>query len=102
VFTDYKGVTKPLNPTLNVPCRVEVPIKTTPPTKRGRASQQKDAPTKHLRTTRKTSSSKIVNARQSKVDGHQVDTINPRPSPPVHIIDVTPRVTKTLIKSLKL
>jgi hypothetical protein len=77
VFTDYKGVTKSLNPAVNVPCRVEVTIKTTPPPKRGRASQQKDAPTKRLRTTRKISSSKTVNASQTKVDGHQVDTINP-------------------------
>jgi hypothetical protein len=28
VFTDYKGVTKFLNPAINVPSRVEVPIKT--------------------------------------------------------------------------
>jgi hypothetical protein len=34
-FTDYKGVTKSLNPTANAPCRVEVLIKTTPPPKRG-------------------------------------------------------------------
>jgi hypothetical protein len=35
-FTDYKGVTMSLNPTVNAPCRVEVPIKTTtPPPKRG-------------------------------------------------------------------
>jgi hypothetical protein len=38
-FTDYKGVPKYLNPIVNVPCRVEVPIKTTPPLKRGRAGQ---------------------------------------------------------------
>jgi hypothetical protein len=30
-FTDYKGVTKSLNPVVNVPCRVEVSIKITPP-----------------------------------------------------------------------
>jgi hypothetical protein len=30
VFTDYKGITKSLNPAVNVPCRVEVPIKITP------------------------------------------------------------------------
>jgi hypothetical protein len=30
-FTDYKGVTNSLNPAINVPCRVEAPIKTTPP-----------------------------------------------------------------------
>jgi hypothetical protein len=37
-FTNYKGVTKSLNHAVNAPCRVEVPIKTTPPLKRGRAS----------------------------------------------------------------
>jgi hypothetical protein len=56
---------------------VEVPIKNTPPLKRGRASQQKDTFNKHLKTTRKISSSKKVNASQPKVDGHQVDVINP-------------------------
>jgi hypothetical protein len=39
VFTDYKDVTKSLNRTVNMPCRMEVPIKTTPSPKRGRASQ---------------------------------------------------------------
>jgi hypothetical protein len=38
-FTDYKSITKSLNPTVNMPYRVEVPIKTTPPPKRGNASQ---------------------------------------------------------------
>jgi hypothetical protein len=33
---------------------------------------------------RKSSSSKKVNTSQSKVDGHQVDVINPRASPHVH------------------
>jgi hypothetical protein len=84
VFTDYKGVTKSLNPTVNAPCRVEVPLKTTPPLKRGRASQQKDASNKRLKTTRTSSSSKKVNTSQPMVDGHQVDMINPRPSPHVH------------------
>jgi hypothetical protein len=55
---------------------VDVPIKTTPLPKRGRASQQKDALNKRLKTTRKISSSKKVNASQSKVDGDQVDVIN--------------------------
>jgi hypothetical protein len=40
-FTDYKGVIKFLNPAINTPCRVEVPIKITPLPKMGRASQQK-------------------------------------------------------------
>jgi hypothetical protein len=39
VFTNYKGVTKSLNPIVNTPCRVEVPIKIAPPPKRGKASQ---------------------------------------------------------------
>jgi hypothetical protein len=76
-FTNYKGVTKSLNSAINAPCRVQVQIKTTPPPKRGRASQQKYVSNKHPRTTRKTSSSKTVNANQPKVDGHQVDIINP-------------------------
>jgi hypothetical protein len=84
VFTDYKGVTKFLNPTISAPCRVEVPIKITPPPKRRRASQQKDAFNKRPKTTRKTSSSKKVNTSQPKVDGYQVDVINPRSSPHVH------------------
>jgi hypothetical protein len=40
-----------------------------------------------MKTTRKTSSSKRVNTSQPKVDGHQVDVINPRPSPHVHTIE---------------
>jgi hypothetical protein len=88
-FTDYKGVTKSLNTTINVPCRVEVPIKITPPLKREEASQQKDASNKCLKTTRKSSSSKKVNASQPKVDGHQVDMINPRPSPHMHTTEQT-------------
>jgi hypothetical protein len=35
----------------------------------------------------KTTSSKKVNASQLKVDGHQVNVINPRPSPHVHITE---------------
>jgi hypothetical protein len=87
VFTDYKGVAKSLNPAVNAPCRVEVPIKPTPPLKSGRASQQKDASNKRLKTMRKTSSSKKVNVIQPKVDGHQVDMINPQTSPHVHTIE---------------
>jgi hypothetical protein len=37
-FTDYKCVTKSLNPAVNVPYRVEIPIKITPPPKRERTS----------------------------------------------------------------
>jgi hypothetical protein len=84
VFTDYKCVTKSLNPIVNMPCRVDVPIKTTPRPKIGRASQQKDAFNKRPNTMKKTSSSKKVNASQSHVDGHQVNVINPQPSPHVH------------------
>jgi hypothetical protein len=83
-FIDYEGVTKSLNYAINVPCRVEVPIKTTPPLKIGRESQQKDASNKRPKTMRKTSSSKEVNASQPKVDGHQVVVINPWHSPHVH------------------
>jgi hypothetical protein len=87
VFTYYKCVTKSLNPAVNVHCSVEVQIKTTSSPKRGRTSQQKDAPNKHMRTTRKTSSSKTVNASQSHVDVHQVDTINPYLSPSMCTIE---------------
>jgi hypothetical protein len=66
---------------------VEVLIKNTPPPKRGRANQQKDASNKHLKTTRKTSSLKKVNISQPKVDGHQVDTIDQRPNPHMHTIE---------------
>jgi hypothetical protein len=83
-LTNCKSVTKSLNPAVNAPCRVKVPIKTTPPPKRGRSSQQKDASNKHPKTMRKPSSSKKVNVSQPKVDGHQVDVINSRPSPNVH------------------
>jgi hypothetical protein len=86
-FTDYKGVTKSLNPAVNATCRVEVPIKTTPHPKRDMASQKKDASNKRPKTTRKTSSSKKVNISQPKVDGHQVNVINPRPNPRVHTIE---------------
>jgi hypothetical protein len=86
-FTDYKCVTESLNPILNAPCRVEVPIKTTPPPKMWRASQQGDASNKHMMTTRKTSSYTIVNASQLQVDGHRVDNINPRPCPPMHTLE---------------
>jgi hypothetical protein len=77
-----------LNPAVNAPCQVEVPIKTLHP-QEGRASQQKDASNKQLKTTRKTSSSKKVNVSQPKVDGHQVNMINPRPNPHVHTIEQT-------------
>jgi hypothetical protein len=65
---------------------VEVPIKTTPPSKRRKARQQKDTSNKRPNTMRKIYSSKKVNASQPNVDGHQVDTINPQPGPHVHII----------------
>jgi hypothetical protein len=75
-FIDYKEVTKSLNHAINTPCRVKVPIKNTPPLKKGRASQQKDTSNKRPKTTRKTSFSKKVNVRQPKVDRHQVNVIN--------------------------
>jgi hypothetical protein len=75
-FIYYKCVTKFLNPTINAHCRVEVSIKTTPPLKKGRTSQQKDASNKRPKTMRKSSSSKKVNASQPKVDRYQVDMIN--------------------------
>jgi hypothetical protein len=86
-FTDYKGVTKCLNPAVNATCRVEVQKKTTSHPKRDMASQKKDASNKRPKTIRKTSSSKKVNISQPKVDGHQVNVINPRPNPRVHTIE---------------
>jgi hypothetical protein len=77
MFTDYKDVTKSLNPTVNTPCRVKIPIKTTLPQKGGEQVSKKDASNKHSKTTKKTSSLKKVNASQPKIDGHQVDVINP-------------------------
>jgi hypothetical protein len=68
---------------------VEVPIKITPPLKRGRASQHKDASIKCTKTTRKTSFSKKVNTSQPKIDGHQVNVINPWSNPHVHTIEQT-------------
>jgi hypothetical protein len=68
MFTNYKDVTKSLNSAVNAPCRVDVPIKTTPPPKKGRTCQHKDALNKHSRTMRKISSSKIANASQPKFD----------------------------------
>ena len=77
-FTDYKGVTKSLNPAVNAPSRVEVPNKTTQPPskpKRGRARQQEDASRKRPKTGRKKLNSTTVNVSQLLVDGHRVDTI---------------------------
>jgi hypothetical protein len=39
-FTDYKCVTKSLNLAINVPYRVEEPIKTTPPPKGGKSAKR--------------------------------------------------------------
>jgi hypothetical protein len=86
-FTNYKCITKSLNHAVNTPYWVDIPIKITPPPKRRRTSQQKGTSNKRPKTTRKTSFSKKVNSCQAKVDGHQVDTINPRPSPHVHNIE---------------
>jgi hypothetical protein len=58
---------------------------TTP--KKGRANQHKDDSNKHPKTVRKTFSSKKVNASQPKVDGHEVDSINPWPNLHVHTIE---------------
>jgi hypothetical protein len=45
VFTDYKGVTKFLNPDINTPCLVEILIKTIPPPKGGEQVSRKMLPT---------------------------------------------------------
>jgi hypothetical protein len=86
-FTDYKGVTKYLNPTVNMPYRVEVPIKTTHPLKRGRASQQGGASNKCPKTTRMKSSSNTVNPSQLQVDGLREDDVHPQASPQVCTIE---------------
>jgi hypothetical protein len=90
-FTDYNGVTKSLNPTVNAPSRVEVPRKTIQPSsqpKRGRGAKQDNASTKRQRKERNIRSSKSVNESQPPVDGHQVDIVHPQTSTHVHSSDV--------------
>jgi hypothetical protein len=77
-FTDYKGVTKSWNPTVNAPERVEVPkkvIHTPSIVKRGRVAQTKKdkARSKHLRKEKMKPLQKIVNMRQTKIDRHLVN-----------------------------
>jgi hypothetical protein len=75
-FTDYKGVTKSWNPTVNE--KVEVPMKPTQASsvvKRGRVIQTKkdNAPNKHPRKEKTRSLQKIVNVSQLVVDRHLMD-----------------------------
>jgi hypothetical protein len=63
-FTDYKGVTKSYNPTINAPDRVDVPTKTTQPpiqNKRGRSTaiKQDSAPRKQQRKQEKKPSEQV-------------------------------------------
>jgi hypothetical protein len=79
-FTDYKGVTKSWNPTVNAPERVEVPKKTTQAysiVKRGRVAQTKkdNVPNKHPRKEKIRPLQKIVNVSQHVVDKHLVDIL---------------------------
>jgi hypothetical protein len=91
VFTDYNGVTKSLNPTINVPSQVGVPRKTIQPSsqlKRGRVTKHDNASTKHPRKERSIRSSKSVDDSQPPVDGHRVDIVHPQANTQVHISDV--------------
>ena len=88
---DLKSVSKSHNPTINVPERVEIPIKVTQlpnQNKRGRSMVTRDkAPLRAPRKERNINS-KGVNANQPQVDGHQdVQLIHQLPSTNVHTID---------------
>jgi hypothetical protein len=79
-FTDYKGVTKSWNSTVNVPERVKVPKKTTQTpsiVKRGRVAQTKKdkAPNKSTRKEKMRPLQKAVNVSQHVVDRHLVDIL---------------------------
>jgi hypothetical protein len=75
VFTNYKGVTKSLNHVVNASCRVEIPIKPLHLRKVGGLVSRKMFPASVRRLREKYLPKK--NASQPKVDGHQVDMINP-------------------------
>ena len=86
-FTEYKGVTKSLHTTRNVPERVEVPNKTTHPQlgkKRGRSTFKK-------RDAIANKQKKTGNATQPLVERHledivcPVDIYNPHPSSDMRI-----------------
>jgi hypothetical protein len=89
-FTNYKGVTKSLNPPFNAPSRMEVPNKTIQPhskSKRDTTTKQDDASSKCPSNTRKKPSSNSVNSSQPSTDGHRVDTKHPQPSSQAQSID---------------
>ena len=92
-ITNFKGVTKSHNFAVNVPERVEIPIKVTQlpnQNKRGRSMVTRDkAPLRAPRKERNINS-KGVNANQHQVDGHQdVHLIHQMPSTNVHINNST-------------
>ena len=84
-FTDLKSVSKSHNPAVNVPERVEIPIKVTQllnQNKRGRSTVTR---VKRVPRKKRNINSKGVNADQNQVDGHQdVQLIHQMPSTNVH------------------
>ena len=92
-FTDLKSVSKSHNPAVNVPERVEIPIKVTQlpnQNKRGRSTVTMDKAPKRAPRKKRNINSKGVNANQHQVDGHQdVQLIHQMPSTNVHINNST-------------
>src|SRR6266498_2929493 len=90
-FTDLKSVSKSHNPVVNVPERVEIPIKVTQlpnQNKRGRCTVTRDKTPKRAPRKKRNINSKGVNANQPQVDGHQdVQLIHQLLSTNVHKID---------------
>jgi hypothetical protein len=82
-------VSQSLNPAVNAPCRVEVLIKPLHPRNGGEHVSKKMLQTSVRRLRGKFSFLKKVNTSQPKVDGHQVDMINPRPNLHVHTTEQT-------------
>jgi len=88
-FTDLKGVSKSHNPTVNIPERVEIPIKVTQlpnQNKRGESMVTRDKTPKRAPRKQRYINSKGINANQHQVDGHQdIQQIHQMPSRNVHI-----------------
>ena len=87
-FTDLRSVSKSHNPAINVPERVEIPIKVTQlpnQNKRGRSTATR---AKRVPRKKRNINSKGINANQPQVDRHQdVQLIHQLPSTNVHTID---------------
>jgi hypothetical protein len=77
-FTDYRGVIKSHNPTINIPERVEIPTQDLPnQNKRGGSMVTKDKTPKHHPQKQRTDTSKTVNVNQHQADRHQLDIESP-------------------------